>query len=116
MTGRMGQFSRCMCHVNYEQREYRIFSTVRAELDLGHTFSSSFSSASSTVRERSYYFNSMTNRVAKATVDGLNDCSHVFKSLIIGGPGPYVPFPSHSFLTPIGPTAWVLMLDCRCVD
>jgi len=38
------------------------------------------------------------------------------KSLIIGGPGPYVPYPSHSFLTPIGPTAWLLMLDCRCVD
>ena len=38
------------------------------------------------------------------------------KSLIVGGPGTYVPFPSHSFLTPIGPTAWLLMLDCRYVD
>ncbi|KAI0003344.1 hypothetical protein BJV74DRAFT_876259 [Russula compacta] len=28
-------------------------------------------------------------------------------------PGDYIPFPSHSILTPIGPKAWILMLDCR---
>src|SRR5579863_6502600 len=33
----------------------------------------------------------------------------------MGAEGPYVHHPSHSVLTPIGPTAWVLMLDCRCV-
>ncbi|KAI0274421.1 hypothetical protein BGY98DRAFT_1090604 [Russula aff. rugulosa BPL654] len=34
-------------------------------------------------------------------------------SLVLGNQGPFVPFPSHSFLTPFGPTAWILMLDCR---
>ena len=117
MTGRTGQFSRRRYRVNYEYRNQKIFSIlVCTELDLEHISSFSSSSASSTVRGRSRYFNGMTDHVAKVTVDGLNDRSHVFKSVIIGGPGSYVPFPSHSFLTPIGPTAWVLMLDCRCVD
>ena len=40
----------------------------------------------------------------------------MFKSTIIGLKGEYIPYPSHSVLTPIGPTAWVLMLDCRRVD
>lgn len=55
---------------------------------------------------------------ALVSVDGVDDRPgvHPVKSLIIGGPGAYVPFPSHSFLTPIGPTAWLLMLDCRYVD
>jgi hypothetical protein len=47
--------------------------------------------------------------------DGDNDPSHPIKSTIIGTEGPYVPYPSHSFLAPIGPTVWLLMLDCRCV-
>ncbi len=56
-------------------------------MDLGHTFSSYSSSASSTVRGRGYYFNSKTDYVEKVTVDGFNDRSHVFKSVIIGGSG-----------------------------
>jgi len=35
------------------------------------------------------------------------------KSTLIGGQGAYLPYPSHSILTPIGPTVWLLMLDCR---
>jgi hypothetical protein len=38
------------------------------------------------------------------------------KSTVIGVRGEYIPYPSHSLLTPIGPTAWMLMLDCRRVD
>jgi hypothetical protein len=51
----------------------------------------------------------------KAAVDGLNDRpgNHHFKSLIIGSDGPYVPFPSHSFLTYFGPQVYMLLLDCR---
>jgi hypothetical protein len=86
------------------------------ESDPGDTSSSSCSNASSMVRKQSYCFDHTADNVVKATVDGINDRSHFFKSVVIGGPGPYLPFPSHSFLTPIGPTAWVLMLDCRCVD
>jgi len=65
------------------------------------------------IGSRAYFFFLLFQCFINVTVDGLNDRSHVFKSVVIGGPGPYVPFPSHSFLTPIGPTAWVLMLDCR---
>ncbi|KAI0303483.1 hypothetical protein B0F90DRAFT_1809674 [Multifurca ochricompacta] len=39
--------------------------------------------------------------------------AHSVKSVIIGGQGTYVPLRSHSFLTCIGPTSWLLMLDCR---
>jgi hypothetical protein len=60
----------------------------------------------------------MPDSAAPVSVDGIDDRpgAHPVKSLVIGGPGTYVPFPSHSFLTPIGPTAWLLMLDCRYVD
>jgi hypothetical protein len=51
-----------------------------------------------------------------ATVDGLNDRSHVSPSLIIGGDGPYIPFPSHSFLGYLGPQVSILLLDCRQVQ
>lgn len=34
-------------------------------------------------------------------------------SLIVGGPGSYIPYPSHSFLIYLGPKVWMLMLDCR---
>lgn len=48
-------------------------------------------------------------------VDGRDDQPglHAFKSLIIGGQGPYVPFPSHSFLSYLGPKCYILLLDCR---
>ena len=84
------------------------------ELDLGDTSFSFCSNASSTVRKQSYYFNHIADSAAKVTVDGTDDQSHVFQSVIIGDQGPYIPFPSHSILTPFGPTAWMLMLDCRC--
>ncbi len=38
------------------------------------------------------------------------------KSTVIGARGDYIPYPSHSILTPLGPAVWLLMLDCRCVD
>ena len=40
---------------------------------------------------------------------------HVYHSLIIGEPGPYVRYPSHSFLPRLGPQVYMLLLDCRCV-
>jgi hypothetical protein len=39
----------------------------------------------------------------------------MMSSLVIGGPGAYIPYPSHSFLTDMGPDQWMLMLDCRSV-
>jgi hypothetical protein len=48
-----------------------------------------------------------------AYIDGLDDRSHPFKSLILGSQGPYVGLPSHSFLAYMGPQVRILMLDCR---
>lgn len=39
--------------------------------------------------------------------------THPSKSCIIGGEGPWVPFPSHSFLSYLGPRVYILLLDCR---
>ncbi len=89
---------------------------LREESDLEDTSSSSCSSASSTVRRWRFYFNHIADSALIVIIDGTNDRSHVFKSIVIGVPGPFIRFPSHSFLTPIGPAAWILMLDCRCVD
>ncbi|WFD34511.1 hypothetical protein MCUN1_001352 [Malassezia cuniculi] len=36
-----------------------------------------------------------------------------FRSFIIGGPGAYIPFPTHSILTYLGPQQYMLLLDCR---
>lgn len=86
------------------------------ESDRGDISSSFYFNASSTVRKQNCRSNHIADSTVKVTVDGTNDRAHVFQSLIIGGPGAYVPFPSHSFLAPIGATAWILMLDCRWVD
>lgn len=47
--------------------------------------------------------------------DGLDVRRHPFRSLILGGRGPYVPFPSHSFVSYLGPHVYMLLLDCRFV-
>jgi len=51
-------------------------------------------------------------------IDGKQDApgKHVYQSLVIGEPGPYVPFPSHSFLSRLGPQVYILLLDCRYVS
>lgn len=48
-------------------------------------------------------------------VDGTNPQvdTHVVKSMIIGGPGAWIPFPSHSLLVYLGPKVLMLALDCR---
>ncbi|KAJ7940795.1 hypothetical protein B0H13DRAFT_1939963 [Mycena leptocephala] len=49
-------------------------------------------------------------------IDGVDDRpgKHLNRSLIIGASnGPYVPFPSHSFLGYMGPQTYILLLDCR---
>ncbi|KAI9511315.1 hypothetical protein F5148DRAFT_1274284 [Russula earlei] len=76
--------------------------------------SGAFARANSTmIGSRGYFFYLLFQCFINVSIDGFDDRSHVFKSTIIGGPGAFVPFPSHSVLTPIGPTAWILLLDCR---
>jgi hypothetical protein len=49
------------------------------------------------------------------SVDGVDPHPgrHSTHSMIIGGPGAWIPYPSHSILTYMGPSTWMLMLDCR---
>ena len=56
---------------------------------------------------------SYADLISLADLDGLNDRNHMFKSLILGGQGPYIGLPSHSFLSYMGPQVRILMLDCR---
>ncbi|WFD32997.1 hypothetical protein MSPP1_004054 [Malassezia sp. CBS 17886] len=43
----------------------------------------------------------------------VNEPATPFRSLIVGGPGAYIPFPTHNLLTRFGPKQYVLLLDCR---
>ncbi|KJA20267.1 hypothetical protein HYPSUDRAFT_68674 [Hypholoma sublateritium FD-334 SS-4] len=64
---------------------------------------------------RGYFFFLLFQCFIQVEVDGVQDApgQHAFRSLIIGEPGPYVRFPSHSFLSRLGPRVYILMLDCR---
>ncbi|KAI0373303.1 hypothetical protein BV20DRAFT_938217 [Pilatotrama ljubarskyi] len=66
-----------------------------------------------TIGSRGYFFFLLFQCFINIEVDGIDDRHHPFKSLVIGGPGPYIPFPSHSFLTWLGPQVHMLLLDCR---
>ncbi|KAJ8597901.1 hypothetical protein M405DRAFT_1808 [Rhizopogon salebrosus TDB-379] len=62
---------------------------------------------------RGYFFYLLFQCFIHPHFDGLDDGKHIFKSLILGGQGPYVGLPSHSFLSYMGPQVRILMLDCR---
>ncbi|KAI0948563.1 hypothetical protein AcV7_009271 [Taiwanofungus camphoratus] len=66
-----------------------------------------------TIGSRGYFFFLLFQCFVNVEIDGRDDRRHPFKSLIIGGDGPFVPYPSHSFLTYLGPQAYMLLLDCR---
>ncbi|THH08214.1 hypothetical protein EW145_g2858 [Phellinidium pouzarii] len=63
------------------------------------------SSVFSTIGSRGYFFFLLFQCFINVDVDGIDDRpgAHSNKSIIIGQRGPYVPFPSHSFLTYLGP-------------
>ncbi|KAF8631431.1 hypothetical protein AX17_005108 [Amanita inopinata Kibby_2008] len=64
---------------------------------------------------RGYHFFLLFQCFINVTIDGIDDRpgQHIYKSLIIGGPGPYVRIHSHSFLSYMGPQCSILMIDCR---
>ncbi|KAJ3726024.1 hypothetical protein C8R42DRAFT_424597 [Lentinula raphanica] len=66
-----------------------------------------------TIGTRGYFFFLLFQCFINVEIDGVDDKSHVNKSIIIGAPGPYVGFPSHSFLGYLGPQTSILLLDCR---
>ncbi|KZT11642.1 uncharacterized protein LAESUDRAFT_720903 [Laetiporus sulphureus 93-53] len=67
----------------------------------------------STIGSRGYFFFLLFQCFINFELDGRDVRRHPFKSIIIGGDGPFVRFPSHSFLTYLGPQVWMLLLDCR---
>ncbi|KAJ3744607.1 hypothetical protein DFH05DRAFT_1534942 [Lentinula detonsa] len=66
-----------------------------------------------TIGTRGYFFFLLFQCFINVEVDGIDDKNHVNSSIIIGAPGPYVGFPSHSFLGNLGPQTSILLLDCR---
>ncbi|TFK42983.1 hypothetical protein BDQ12DRAFT_677131 [Crucibulum laeve] len=64
---------------------------------------------------RGYHFFLLFQCFINPAVDGTQDLpgQHVYKSIVIGTPGPFIPLPSHSTLSYLGPHEWILMLDCR---
>ncbi|KAG8739041.1 hypothetical protein FRC10_006236 [Ceratobasidium sp. 414] len=68
-----------------------------------------------TIGSRGYFFFLLFQCFIVDEVDGTNPNPgmHTNKSMIIGGDGPWIPAPSHSLLTYMGPKTWMLLLDCR---
>lgn len=66
-----------------------------------------------TIGSRGYFFFLLFQCFINIQTDGRDDQHHPFKSLIIGADGPYIPYPSHSFLSYLGPQVQMLLLDCR---
>ncbi|KAI0035970.1 hypothetical protein K488DRAFT_76303 [Vararia minispora EC-137] len=67
------------------------------------------------IGSRGYFFFLLFQCFISPEIDGYDDRpgGHWCKSLVIGAPGPFIPFPSHSILARLGPTTAILMLDCR---
>ncbi|KAJ3552242.1 hypothetical protein NM688_g4254 [Phlebia brevispora] len=65
------------------------------------------------IGSRGYFFFLLFQCFINIEVDGLDVAGHPFRSLVIGTEGPYAHFPSHSFLTYMGPKVYMLLLDCR---
>ncbi|KAH8117510.1 hypothetical protein DFH11DRAFT_1575443 [Phellopilus nigrolimitatus] len=73
------------------------------------------SSVFNTIGARGYFFFLLFQCFINVEVDGTDDRlgAHSNKSVIIGQRGPYIPYPSHSFLSYLGPNCSILLLDCR---
>jgi len=69
------------------------------------------------IGSRGYFYFLLFQCFVNDDKDGI-DCmksptSESIRSLVLGGPGAYIPYPSHSFLTYLGPKVHLLMIDCR---
>ena len=71
------------------------------------------------IGSRGYFFYLLFQQFMNDEVGGVlnenttNPNPTQFRSLIIGGPGSYIAFPTHSFLTWMGPKQHLLLVDCR---
>ncbi|KAK4058644.1 hypothetical protein OIO90_000088 [Microbotryomycetes sp. JL221] len=69
----------------------------------------------STIGARGIFWYLLFQHFIVDDVDGTSPVpfTHPVKSCIIGGEGAWIPFPSHSFLSYLGPKVFILLLDCR---
>ncbi|KAJ7905339.1 hypothetical protein B0H14DRAFT_3078826 [Mycena olivaceomarginata] len=70
----------------------------------------------SSIGSRGYFFFLLFQCFINVDIDGVDDRpgKHLNRSIIISpSNGPYIPFPSHSFLGYLGPQTYILLLDCR---
>ena len=67
------------------------------------------------IGSRGYFWFLIFQLFVNDEVDGTNPTpgTHPVKSMIIGEPGAWIPFPSHSLLVYLGPKVSMLALDCR---
>ncbi|KAG8782803.1 hypothetical protein FRC15_006245 [Serendipita sp. 397] len=67
------------------------------------------------IGERAYHYFLLFQCFVVDGVDGIdpNPGRHKMLSTLIGGAGAWIPYPSHSILTYMGPQTWMIMLDCR---
>ncbi|SCV66988.1 BQ2448_5634 [Microbotryum intermedium] len=69
----------------------------------------------STIGARGLFWFLLFQQFIVDEIDGLPTTfgQHPSKSTIIGGPGAWIPSPSHSFLSYLGPQVYICLLDCR---
>jgi hypothetical protein len=69
----------------------------------------------SAIGARGYFWYMLFQNLYVPEVDGtsLDKTNNAYKSLIIGGKGEYIPYPSQSYLSYLGPNQYILLLDCR---
>lgn len=71
------------------------------------------------IGSRGYFFYLLFQQFINDELDNISntDTSNpnpsIFRSLIIGGPGSFIPYPTHSLLTYMGPKQYMLLIDCR---
>lgn len=71
------------------------------------------------IGSRGYFFYLLFQQFINDEVDGVSntDTSRAnptpFRSMIIGGPGAYIPYPTHSLMVWLGPKQAMLLIDCR---
>lgn len=72
-----------------------------------------------TIGSRGYFFYLLFQQFINNDVDGIrNEAMETnqrtaFRSVIIGGPGAYIPYPTCNLLVYLGPKEYMLLLDCR---
>ncbi|KAL8286205.1 hypothetical protein RQP46_004693 [Phenoliferia psychrophenolica] len=69
----------------------------------------------SSIGSRGYFWYLLFQMFIVDAFDGTNLApnTHVSKAVVFGGPGTYIPYPSRSFVSYLGPRVSILLLDCR---